>query len=836
MAHSSLLRGALTLFTLSLFQSPLPAAAQSGGDDSSDPCASAASQQAASLEDFTPAAPGDTVLASIDAETAFNCVSSIPFEAADAATVISIIKEYAAFHTTTAYLKDPPESYQQAGVDLMGGLDRLAADVESGVYESQYDFDLALNSLFARAHEGHLNVGTGVFGLFMWRLVETIVAVSSDGQELPQVYAFSDVRNDVPDASPIVEIEGESVFTYIQKYANTSTALGLIDPHADWNQIMWNAPLQFGRRASDQSGTTFQVAAFQATNVYNGPSVSGRFANGSDFEWLYQAGTPVDLAANEWTSTRAIYNQVVLNSQLGVQSESKGVKSKMSLHNDNDMEAQLLPGVPRSSVNTIQGRQLPEAPEPLSAVPFPNYPQDPIVTQEFFGVGGSVSGYILADDSVGVLSLPSFQSGTGDVGSSVSYSDAVADFITAAKDAGVQKVVIDLSGNGGGTIFQGFDTAKRFFPDLEPSLGFRTRAGPQLNVIGSYLTAVLRDQGSSLGDAFFDDTLTSFGTSIPFSAALSLTTGGESWESWTEFFGPKDIKGDEFTNTAQYNLSSPAMFRALDQDIAGFNTNQLTYEQPWPAEDIVILHDGSCGSTCTIFSEILKTDAGVKSVVVGGIPQYGPMQGVAGTRGSNVARWRGISDISEEIRSILNEAELSSQAVDLLNTALQDFTLDDIDSLPTPLSSSPWRLDGNLNILDEIRSSAPEDPLQFVYQASDCRVFYTGAMIRDITELWKTAAKFAEGDDSVCVPGSTNGLGVDSEDVVLEGTDFSAGTVWASANSTDLPDGSDRDSGNDSGNGGEDDDNDGDGDDDSGAAVLSASMSLSVIIAMLLLW
>lgn len=846
MSHSRFLQSALALLLLSPIQSPLLAAAQRGNDDSSsDPCATAARQQSRALRDFTPDGPSDTVLAIIDAETAFNCVAQLPLDADDAVTVIGIIKEYTAFQTSLAYLKDPPESYQQPSVDLMSGLDRLSDDVTAGKYDRQYDFDLALRSLFTTAHEGHLNAGTGVLGLFTWRLRDTIVAVSADGQELPQVYAFSDVRDDVTDASPIVEIEGESVFTYLENYANTSTSLGLIDPHADWNQIMWNGPLQFGRRGSDTTGATFQVAAFQATSVYNGPSISGRFANGSDFEWLYLAGAPLDLSDNGWDSAQALYEEAVLNSQ--VSRLSVATASKPKFRNDNDMEVRFLRYMQSPNLRGLETRQFDDPPVPaMSAVPFPSYPRDPVVTQEFFGVGGTVSGYILEDDSIGVLSLPSFQSNPTEVGSSISFSEAVADFIKAAKDAGVKKVVIDLSGNGGGTIFQGFDTAKRFFPDLEPTLGFRTRAVPQLDVIGSFITAILRDQGATFGEDFFDEALTMFGTSIPFSAALSLTTEGEEWESWSEFFGPQKAQGDEFTNTARYNLSSPAMFRALGQDIAGFSTNQLDYEQPWSAEDIILLQDGSCGSTCTIFAELLKVDVGVKSVAVGGIPQFGPMQGVSGTRGSNVARWSGISDISEQIRSMLSSNRLDSLVVDMLNSALQEFTQSDIDGLPTPLSSSPWRLDGTVNILDEIRSSAPDDPLQFVYQASDCRLFYTGAMIRDISELWKTAAKFLDGDTSVCVPGSTDGPGVDSESVVLDGTEFSGGSVWASANSTDLPSapggsGNDREDdseGNNEGsNGGNNGgNNEGGGDDDSGAGVLRVSVSLGVVVAMLLLW
>lgn len=842
---SYLLRGALALFLSSRFL----ATAQTDNDNASDPCAAAATQQAQALSDLTISSPSDMMLAVIGAETAFNCVAQLPLDADDAITVLTIIKEYMAFQTTLAYLKDPPEAYQQPAVDILGGLDRLADDVSRGEYERQYDFDLALRSLIAGAHEGHLSVSVGIVGLFTWRLLDSVVAISSDGQELPQVYAFSDVRDNVTDASPMVEIEGQNVFDYLESYANSSTSLGLIDPHADWNQIMWNGPSLFGRIGPDAKSATFVVPAFQATAVYNGPSVSGRFANGSEFEWSYVAGSLADLLDNGWDSAEALYEGAVLNQQESSGGSGSATKmtststmimrkesTRLPMHNDNDMEARLQPFTRVSDRSGLKARQSFEDQQPLPAlraVPFLGYPRNPDVVQEFFGVGGTVSGYILEDDSVGVLSIPSFQSQPTEVGSSISFSEAVAKFITRAKDAGVEKVVIDLSGNGGGTIFQGYDTAKRFFPALEPSIGFRTRASPQLNVIGSYLTAILDDGGATLDTDVFDETLTIFGTSIPFSSALSLTTDGDSWDSWSDFFGPRRLHGDGFTNTARYNLSSPAMARALGgQDIAGFGAdNPLDYDEPpWAAEDVILLFDGTCGSTCTIFAELLKVDVGVRSVAVGGIPQYGPMQGVSGTRGSNVAALQSISDIAAQIRrtlSSLSDSDLNPSAADLFSDALRDISADDIDSLPTPLSSAPWRLGGTVNVLDEIRvGSAPDDPLQFVYQASDCRLFYTGDMIRDIRQLWLAAAKFAGGDDSVCVPGSTDGPGTGSDGVVLEGTEFSGGTVWSSANSTERPEGSEDSNG---------DDGDGDGDDGSGANALQASFGLIVAMAVLLL-
>jgi hypothetical protein len=115
-----------------------------------------------------------------------------------------------------------------------------------------------------------------------------------------------------------------------------------------------------------------------------------------------------------------------------------------------------------------------------------------------------------------------------------------------------------------------------------------------------------------------------WGASIPFMSSYSLDLDGDRWDSWEDFHGPNEINGGEFTNVARYNLSSPVIRLAFGGDIAGYGSNQIDYDQPWDADDIILLQDGFCASTCAIFTELMKTDGGVKSVVTGGIPQYRP--------------------------------------------------------------------------------------------------------------------------------------------------------------------------------------------------------------------
>lgn len=54
-------------------------------------------------------------------------------------------------------------------------------------------------------------------------------------------------------------------------------------------------------------------------------------------------------------------------------------------------------------------------------------------------------------------------------------------------------------------------------------------------------------------------------------------------------------------------------------DVTGYRSRR-NFTQPFAAEDIILLYDGYCASTCTLFSEFLRVQAGVRSVTFGGRP------------------------------------------------------------------------------------------------------------------------------------------------------------------------------------------------------------------------
>ena len=153
-----------------------------------------------------------------------------------------------------------------------------------------------------------------------------------------------------------------------------------------------------------------------------------------------------------------------------------------------------------------------------------------------------------------------------------------------------------------------------------------------------------------------------------------------------------------------------------------------------PHANRIQLTDGLCSSTCAVFVEMMHHEAGVKTVVVGGQPQLlGPMQAVAGSRGA-----RDYESDSLDV-DIFGAAALNSSVSSQLPDRDIDFYLDT----------------ANVNYQDQIRRGE-NFPLQFAYEAANCRIYHTPDTIFDMSALWQRAARATWTDPSLCVKYSTD--------------------------------------------------------------------------------
>jgi hypothetical protein len=139
-----------------------------------------------------------TIVNSIDtyifnASLAFECLTSVPFNPAVATRFLHYYNDTLQFQSTLTYLKNPPRSYQQPGVDLIGGLNQLQEAVNSGTFSNQYEFEAALQTLIYAAHDSHLDLIAGILAVFSFASPYDIVSLSIDGIQLPKVYLAGNI-------------------------------------------------------------------------------------------------------------------------------------------------------------------------------------------------------------------------------------------------------------------------------------------------------------------------------------------------------------------------------------------------------------------------------------------------------------------------------------------------------------------------------------------------------------------------------------------------------------------------------------------------------------------
>lgn len=320
-----------------------------------------------------------------------------------------------------------------------------------------------------------------------------------------------------------------------------------------------------------------------------------------------------------------------------------------------------------------------------------------------------------------------------------SYLDSALDFMQSASKANLNRIIIDLQRNTGGATLIPYALFKLIFPELLPFAGSRRRIFPETNTLGTTFT----NFWESLDET--DPEQLAFKQEIAASEWIitnRLKAGtGENFTSWSEYAGPITDNGDTFSLTEQFDLANVIFDQAaFDKQ---YPTMFLPNKTEWPIterlynpDQIVLLTDGLCSSACSLFVEMM-TRVGVRTVVAGGRPSTGPMQAASGNRGAVVYDSDALDD-------------------DILTArALDQFVDADVNaSLPEVRETGMYLRYASFNLRDQIRENE-KTPLQFKYEAADCRIYYTLANMYNFTRLWHDISAAAWDDPSLCVEDST---------------------------------------------------------------------------------
>lgn len=351
----------------------------------------------------------------------------------------------------------------------------------------------------------------------------------------------------------------------------------------------------------------------------------------------------------------------------------------------------------------------------------------------------AVAGYYVDTpgfEDVAVLKIQSFAPE-----SNLEFQSTLAKFLDMCVAEKKKYLIIDVQTNIGGNIGLGYDAFSQLFPTVESRAPGNYRAHEQLSVLGSFLTQHAWEEWNKSGD--FRKYQGAGGYTM-FDARAFNDDNGNKFESWDDLYGPISAHGDTFTNRVLPNVTDPNYQRFMTGNV--FNLRDI---QPFSAENVIVLGDGHCSSTCDTFLHQLKWQAGVKTIVAGGLPSEGPAQSVGGAK---ARRKLTISSLNDVVRFFYENApdDLRARADETKLKVLRE----DGDYLETRSRMS-------VNVGNAILAGDETfTPLQFVYEAADCKLWWQAEHIFNVTSLWALVAETAFGLNGgqkweACVPGST---------------------------------------------------------------------------------
>lgn len=594
-----------------------------------------------------------------------------------------------------AYKADPPSDYFYPAYNIFTTLQDIRSKVANGSYSGEFEFQEDLYvKVFGAAHDGHFVFYPDLLSIpFDWNRPLSLVSVAEDQSTLPEIYVYEDVANksSIGDASVVSLINGIDAATYLEE----RIFMGSWNQDADsaYNSMFWEIAGN-----ANALGTGFFQGNGRIRYIYQGATTNLTFANGTEISLENYARIKQSFAGV--TDGETMYEKFCSSSGFGASSAAAAGSDAAS----------------------------------ATSVTMPGYPSPVLITDDAI-----VAGYYIDEEGyedVAVISLLEFENE-----SPAEFQKVCADFFAAAVAAGKTKLIVDFQANTGGYILQGYDFFRQLFPDVVQDGYSRWKESDSFVAIAEIVSDAVADVDPY---AESNEDLVSFYESW-FNYRYDYNISNQPFLTFADKFGPVVFQDTNYTEIMRWNLNDNLTTTnetyGMGIDISGYGTlSNLT--QPFAAENIILLYDGVCASTCTLASEMLRIQGGVQSVAMGGRPTEGPIQGVGGIKGAQVLDWDTVL--------YYNQWALTQAGANV--TDAQEAALTRYNSLAVNRSSA-----AAINGRDQILRDNVDDglPAQYVVEEADCRLYWTLAMVSDITAVWKATAD-AAWNGAACAYGAIN--------------------------------------------------------------------------------
>jgi hypothetical protein len=661
---------------------------------------------------------------------ALSCLKSVPFDKALALDLTTSWRLFFDFYSMQAWFKQPQHAELDLPVfDITAAIDQIEAKVRKGDYDNGFQFmrEVAIASLqFYDGHTSFVPICAGPRFAYYHDYTLMSIGSSADGER--EIWSVDMTEPGMPPKfqTQVKKINGFPAADYLVELSRTLPDLalyGLQDPDARYNGLFAEWPAQ-------TSGSFAQRSFFAGEEE---EKLNITFADGKtvDVEWKASFTEPYVGIFNESSFQRICYNTPVEMSffepsfagpmLLGHTSEASYNSITSSLFSV--LTATLVPTTVPTATTTptvtadIEERQEPTATATPSATAVDEEPSDAATLVGFPEPLSSALNITAFDDpdgdsEVGIITMPTFDPAglnNGEEWSTV-LNDTIANFTLAGK----KRLILDITGNGGGIGLLAKKTARILFP-----AEFDGSGEPDYYLNNRYTPALDKMFRSNYSGYYFDEAL------------LFSKLDGENITT-DEVLGPYYNKhvNDSFTKIT--------LWKEDQNDTDGNFGSIATYKK----EDVIVIGNGACGSTCHNFMELMER-IGVRSYAYGGRPGKKHMQSVGGTKGGTVLDY--IPFIKETFYTLGDTTN---------HTDVPKFTR-------TRMAS------GRVGMENQFRLGATDTatavPLYFVWTPACKKIPLTREMATDVTEIWKYAknAAWKDGKALACDP-------VDKEDLSAE--------------------------------------------------------------------
>ncbi|KAI8836706.1 hypothetical protein BJ741DRAFT_648972 [Chytriomyces cf. hyalinus JEL632] len=613
------------------------------------------------------ASPDGKLVASIERVEA--CYNSFPATTADKKAQIDALKGYFNIYPFKYIAKDIKAPYYPMSYDFYADLDSIVADP---AITTEYQLQRSIQRSIAKLEDGHNSYTLSCFDAFRFvqpfRLMPaysgesvsiTIDRLYVESKSLTDIWTNGTQQQPLSSyiGATVVSMDGRDPLEYLQGFADVYNPIG----HAPETRFNGLFSSYKGLNSSDDSHFADQSNAPRTSTItYELRLKSGSTATVA-FPWIGVLNKPItDIAtAQTYHASCRAPNKTPTSSLFGPvgAGEAPGIKK---VHEDD---------------------------------------------LNYF--------YLLADGITGVFHMTGFDPTTGvpeaDQPAVIkAWVESMVSGLQGLEAAGATRLIIDLTGNGGGIVIYGWGLLNYIFAStkLEP-LEYTFPLTEQLRSTLSNpalvntepvqsLLAARTLQGAKLSNAVTE--LLTPGTTV-FNVPVKFTN---------RFLMDFERAPEDATTSARFSDYAPL-------------------KNVYNGRNVVIVSNGFCGSTCAQFTTIARDQLGVKAVTYGG----GKQRSLSGTRNFDPTSFAaGFIATYNQIDSYINGISKRDDASDsklnpapfLYNVEMAGSTMAFAVSFST-------------------KGKYPDAPIEWVIAASDVHLDSADVKLNDGASVWNAILK-----------------------------------------------------------------------------------------------